>query len=465
MRAVVAVVVAIAACTSDEASPGTSATSPLSTTISELAPSATTTVPTTTSAQPTHRVGLYRVDPATLTPLPGREPLTTGDWISGELSPNGEWLALRVSYEDALEAGVIQVIETSTGEMVTEVPSHMTDIVGVGDDGGVYQVISWTHRSRLRKLAPGSDRYETVVDVSPHNAWWGGGGLFDNDRAVWWGKHNEAASMIVNVLSGGEVDTHLVEEVTIGVVGATEAGGWELSESVSPAVVWDHRGDRLMLVHGDQNRVTVLDLGTAARTTHEWTESISWLDRLFVWLVPPAQADGPSGYGVERNAALSPDGDVLYVGTSVSQLVVETEDDWYIKHAPQGVEVISTVTWQLLGRWDIPAAEVWASPDGRYLAATGVTHTESPTASHRKIEEVFVIDTTNNELAGSFDPRHNWPEVQFSPDGRFMYISEYAGGGPIDIVDLTTMEFVGHLPRIDPTVLFAEALLIATPLR
>lgn len=37
-------------------------------------------------------VGLFRVDPATLAPVPGSRPITSGDWISGSMSENGEWL-------------------------------------------------------------------------------------------------------------------------------------------------------------------------------------------------------------------------------------------------------------------------------------------------------------------------------------------------------------------------------------
>ena len=84
-------------------------------------------------------------------------------------------------------------------------------------------------------------------------------------------------------------------------------------------------------------------------------------------------------------------------------------------------------------------------PDGRYLVTTGLTLIESSTGPEEQGASVFVIDTDHDEVVGRFEPPGLWPEIDFSPDGRYLYIGESIEGadGRIAIVDLATMELTG----------------------
>jgi hypothetical protein len=423
--------------------------------------STTTSVPVTTTSLPSDAMGLYRVEPATLEPLPGVEPLITADGVSGYSSPNGQWLALQLWSASTLQ-NLALVIESSTGEIVTEKSGILGDFLGVGDHGVVYQLLHGRHRGHtLRRLVPGGDRYEEVDVDFPKQFRNQVATFFAPQRIGFLGTFGEnpedrVIGVVVVDLKALEIATHMIEGLTAGNVAEMDLGDWSLTETVQSVAIWDSGRDRVIFVHGDADAVTTLDLGTGAKETHWWSSSTSWLDSLFAWLIPPAQAKGPSEYGLVRSADLGQSGRWLYVGTSVSEVVIESNEDWYIEHTPQGVEVVNTETWQVAHRWDIPASEISVSPDGRYVVASGTTWTESLTTSSVQAKDVFVIDADDHELAGQFRAFHAWPEIEFSPESDYMYIGSCCGGR-FDIVDLATMEIVG---RADGTLLVEAGLLV-----
>ena len=73
----------------------------------------TISLPVTSTSSPSHDLGVFRVDPVTLEPIPGTEPLATGDWITGYGSPNGEWLGLNVWIEP--DISVFRVVDIPRG--------------------------------------------------------------------------------------------------------------------------------------------------------------------------------------------------------------------------------------------------------------------------------------------------------------------------------------------------------------
>lgn len=386
------------------------------------------------------------MDPATLSPMSGVDPLTTGDWITGHLSSNGEWLAMHVWIGTHPETDLIQVMYTPTGEIVTQAQGRLADLIGVGDDGVIYVESHLRSLGRVRMLAPGSTRFETAVEDLPagFQAW--RSGLIDHRRLGWWGilggsLAEPVAGVVVTDLETGEVTSHAAEGITIGDVDQIVLDDWVVSETVVPAVAWDGAGDRAWIVHADQDAVTVLDLATGETELHYWSPPSSWIDSLLARLIPPARAKGPSSYGIQRSALVDPSGETLYVGTTVSEVVVDGEE-WFIESVPVGIVAIDVVTWELIGSWEIPASEIVLSPDARFLVATGTTWTESLRTSDVRTEGIFAIETDSKELARRFDPPDAWPDVQFSPDGNFMYLGTQ-GGGRYDIVDLGAMQPVG----------------------
>jgi len=435
-------------------------------------PTTTSTLPaTTTTDLPSHDVGLYRVDPATLTPVTGTEPLTTGDWITGRLSDNGEWLALHVWIESDPETNLIQVIHIPTGEIVTEMPGRLANLVGVADDGTVYTML-WrvTERWTLRKLVPGATGFEVVSDALPSEfVLWGQSSSVQSDHLVFLGSFGgdfeESVAGIVTIdLTDGSAESYRLPDLTIGIVGEVDLGDWSAPEFVEPALVWDPTGNRALVVHGDRLAVTEVDLATGDVAEHDLSSSASWWGRLFTWLVPPALAKGDPSFGIKRSAVLSPSGEMLYVASARSEVVWDDDGEWEILTLPQGVQAIDTVTWEMVARWDIPASTVALSPNGNYLVAGGTTITETLSTGDFGSEGIFVIDTGSDELIGHLDGPNEYPEVHFSPDGDFLYMVG-SGGGQIDIVDLTTLEVTDTAVGPEQLALIGDVSLLVTSLR
>lgn len=438
----------VAACSTQVVSSPTSGTLPPETTTTADPRPGTTSPPTTTTTLRAH-VGLYRVDPATLAPHSGAEPLLTGDWVTGHVADNGEWVGLNVWVEP--DHSSFLVLEVGTGAVVTDRPRGLSP-VGVGDDGVVYSFSYLPYSgSRFRKLPPGADELETVFDDFPLDfSFWGPSVVLGPDGAAWLGTFGGAlrarvAGMVVVDLATGAATTHAMPELTLGAVADRDVGDWVISEEVEPALVWDASRRRVLVVHGVETKVTTVDLETGEVVTYDVTSPTSWLDHLLTWLIPPASAkEGHSSYGTERRALLTPSGDRLYVASSVSAVVDET--DLRIETTPRGVEVIDTETWELAHRWEIPASEIALSPDGRYLVTTGLSWSESLTDFEERVEDVLVIDLESHEIVGRFEPTGTLPEIQFAPDGSYLYISEGIIGEDehrIEIVDLATMKVVG----------------------
>lgn len=144
------------------------------------ASSSTTVQPTTSTAvavssptaplpQRSGAVDLVRVDPATLQPSPGTAAVTSGDWISGTMSENGEWLVLNVWIDSEPDTDLIQVVEVSTGRVVTEFDGPLKHDLGVGDDGSVFHQ-SEGRAGSVSRLTPGPvsrERLKRCLMVSP----------------------------------------------------------------------------------------------------------------------------------------------------------------------------------------------------------------------------------------------------------------------------------------------------------
>lgn len=79
---------------------------------------------------------------------------------------------------------------------------------------------------RLRKVAPGSTRFETVFDDFPGEfAYWESVAFLDPQRIAWFGRFGgdleaPVAGVVILDLTSGEATTHMVEGMTIGDVEA-----------------------------------------------------------------------------------------------------------------------------------------------------------------------------------------------------------------------------------------------------
>jgi hypothetical protein len=405
--------------------------------------STTTTRPIPTTTIDVEQTALFRVDPMTLEPLPGFDPIPAGDYFWGSASENGDWLAGYASNE---EGGVTEVrlLDVTNWEVVASWQPVGSGEPYVTDRGVVYYAQggpSWPTLKRLRpgaedevasKLPEGFSPLSPIHQHGPLIAVFGTTGD--------WGLTSEQPMIATVDLSSGELTAIELPQVTYGPIEEVDIGEeWSPFVGAYPGLVWD-RG-RALIIHADRDVVTEVDLVGGEVTDHWFESEASTLGRLFAWLASPAQAGGMPIADSTRSAQLSPDGRRLYVATRVGEAVVESEDDWYLGTRSTGLEVIDTETWARIDRLDAPIGEVHLSPDGKRLIGWGFTQEDRFSTTTFESHGVFVIDATSMEVLAHHEGPDDWYyPISFSGDGRFGYLTS---GSRTSVIDLASGDAIG----------------------
>ncbi len=128
-------------------------------------------------------------------------------------------------------------------------------------------------------------------------------------------------------------------------------------------------GDILYVVHADEDKLTTVDFAGQTISTLEVRPPQSWLERLLALTAGVAHAKVAEG--TSRRAAISPDGQVLYVVGQTDTLVENGEDSWSTETSPLGLQVIRVSDAALLDRVETESSDLSISPDGRYLYLRG----------------------------------------------------------------------------------------------
>jgi hypothetical protein len=417
---------------------------PTPTIVPEAAESTTTTRPIPTTTIEVEQTALFRVDPMTLEPLPGFNPIPAGDYFWGSASENGHWLA---GYANDEDGGVTEVrlVDVTNWEVVASWQPVGSGEPYVTDRGVVYYAQGGPSWPTLKRLRPGADD-EVASDLpegfSPSSPIHQQGPLI----AVFgttgdWGLASEEPMIATVDLSSGVVTAIELPQVTYGPIEEVDIGeSWSPFVGAYPGLVWD--GGRALIVHADRDVVTEVDLVGGEVTDHRFGPEASALGSLFAWLASPAQAGGMPMADSTRSAQLSPDGRRLYVATRVGEAVVASEDDWYLGTQSIGLEVIDTETWARIDRLDAPIGEVHLSPDGTRLIGWGFTQEDRLSSTKFESHGVFVIDTTSLEVLAHHEGPDDWYyPISFSSDGRFGYLTTWS---ETSIIDLASGEMIGN---------------------
>lgn len=439
-------------------------------TSTSLLPTSTRTT-TVGATDPVGHAGLYQVDPRTLEPVDVSAPITTADWLHGTTSNNGGWLALTVWLDDDPDTDLIRVVNVADQKVVTEAKVLASTYPMIADDGTAYWVNGFLAPFiRLHSLKAGEGSAELAFNAFPVGfERLTDGTILDINRIGWLGlfgpqTEENSPGLVVLDLATSTTTTYLLPEVMVGGI-EVDLGEFSIVKWVQPEVVWDPERNLAYVVHADEDAFTVVDLDKGEYKTLFWATSASWWRGLLTWLIPPAQAKGPS-LDTRRSLALSPDGATLFVGTHSGDLLSEPGDDLSVLGSPRGVTALSTETGEKIQHWDIPASEVYLSPTGEYLVATGLTIEDKASTSTDTPEGSFVIDVATGELVSHIMTRRGFLgqfEVQFSRDGDLAYLTTY--GGRIDVVALKTGEIISSITGPEYLTIFGESGLLATSRR
>ena len=130
--------------------------------------------------------------------------------------------------------------------------------------------------------------------------------------------------------------------------------------------VWDRASRRILVAHGASDKITVADLeeGRILEQTLIRPQS-DGLGMLLDWLVGTAEAK--LAPGIDRVAALSPDGRRLYLAGQRREMYELPNDFWSYSETPLNFRVVDTENMSEIAEFDIPASRVYASPDGRWI--------------------------------------------------------------------------------------------------
>ncbi|HLF43454.1 MAG TPA: hypothetical protein VJA46_08000 [Acidimicrobiia bacterium] len=443
---VIALIAVTFACTRPEV---TATTEPLAPPDS-FAPSTTvTTQARTTTTVDVERASSYRVDPLTLEPLEGFEPIPMGDWFWGTTSENGSWIALSVGHDnrDLVE---LRLIDIDNWEVATTWTPSIDTPLHVTDDGTIYLINDPSPSFHLSRLVPGEIRPEVIADL-PSSLYWYQLHIHDGLALIFGldtpNRDDRGEAVVVTVdLSTGLVTEIPLPGVEVGIIAELDLGEMEPARLFAdPAVVWDDDRSRVLIVHANQDVVTEVNPTTFEVTEHRFGNEGS---------IPTA--DGPFSIG-RRIAVLGRDGRSLYVATAV-QTFEAIDEGWTETLISTGIKAIDTETWEVVDRLDAPISEVYLSSAGDRLLATGQSYNYGPSTDESGSSGLYVIDPLGLELIahhGPDQPNRFYGAFSFSKDSQIGYVTSWGQQTAIDVVDLETGDII-HT-RSDPEIqIFGE---------
>jgi DNA-binding beta-propeller fold protein YncE len=162
-----------------------------------------------------------------------------------------------------------------------------------------------------------------------------------------------------------------LEEVRDGIFAkgenAAEANIHEPGQAfyINPGLAFAPDRDVLYVVHADAEQLTTVDFESQSVETVEIQARFTWFERLLSLTASVAHAK--IGDGVMRQAAVSPDGQFLYVVGVNNMTVKDKWGNWQIEQTPLGLEIVKTSDGSRVSRFESKGTELSLSPDGRFL--------------------------------------------------------------------------------------------------
>ena len=384
--------------------------------------------------------GLIPIDPATLIPLSGAQPISAASSFDGLVSANGRWAVLQ-TWRSSTDQQSIEIVDLESNQLVSRLPTDagISDL-SIDDNGNVY-LLSWMERPRLELLRPGVETTEVLIDEFPAGMAPTEMGVFGPQRFGFFGTTSDgSAHLFISDLETGEVTEVPLPNVEVGVIEEVELiDDFPAFETANPAVVWDTERSRVLIVEATRDIVMAIDADTGQVSEHAWESPTSLLDRLWAAFQPSAQAKGLTT-GTTRSAVLSQDGTKLYIATSSSEL---REGGTF--RAPQDLVVLDTESWDTTSI-DIVADTLWISPNSGLILAQGSEVTDNPAESGVSASPIYMIDTTDASVTTIQTTSSSAAEISFSADGNLVYIATQTPTEmKIEILDLTLMQLTGAI--------------------
>jgi DNA-binding beta-propeller fold protein YncE len=432
MVTLVAGALLVAACTNNLANPATAPTAPpdafASTPTIAGIPTTTLTPPPTI---PDERVVLQRVDPVSLQPVAAFEPIPMGDGLCcGVASPDGGYFVAQIWHDGGQSGDELRLVDTTSWAQVATWFGTPTSALKLTDEGSLYY-LSYGARGQLHALSLSEPTARVIAELPPEFNSWYEDELIDGHFVSFGTRVDpstgaEDAQIVKIDIANGSVTEIPLPEVTVGQVNPVSQGPWASYLYTAPSVTWDSAGSRAFVVHGDEDVVSEVNLGTGQIVQH------------------PVAGTVDIGSGTRRSSALSPDGSLLYVATRSVELI-EDDDDWMVITRPAGVKAIDTTTWDMVVRNDEPVSDIWVSPSGEGLIASGYSTEESETVYLEESSGLYLLDAGDLSLRVHYPPEREdqfWGPVTFSEAGSIAYASTWLNTPRVHALELASGEIL-----------------------
>lgn len=223
------------------------------------------------------------------------------------------------------------------------------------------------------------------------------------------------------------------ETVLNGVLdGQTRLYGSDNSERYmwwGPGVAYSPQQQILYVVHADEDRLSSVDFASRSLASVEIRPAMSWFERLLAFTAGVAKAKVVDG--TTKQAALSADGQMLYIVSQTNATIQDERGNWQLEQTSHGLQIVDPATGLEIARLDSEATDLALSSDGKKLYLRGWTSTWASTAW----SEILDLDRlkVENRLAG----RHLLPGRRL--DGAPVLLSQNpqsSGNTALAIVDL-----------------------------
>ncbi len=184
---------------------------------------------------------------------------------------------------------------------------------------------------------------------------------------------------------------------------------------LSPATLFAPKQNILYIVHADSEQLTTVDFDSRKVETIEIHTELSWFERLLSITASVAHAKVADGTG--KQAAISPDGQFLYVVGIRSESVQRKNGNWDMNQIPLGLEIIRSKDGSRLERLETDSAELSLSPNGHYLY---LRHWED----QYTVPWTEIFDTSSREIVARKADVHASPVLRIN--GEPLLVSTYS---------------------------------------
>ena len=325
---------------------------------------------------------LFPLDPATGEALPVYEPIPFGQGYSFAFSPDRSTLAAVTYLNDQATKGNLLLIDLDawkTHSLELE-PNGWVSAMVFSPDGKRLAIADGlsTYRLTIFDLEKGVIAAQKEEDFLITRLKF----TSDNESLMLYGTVIENR-YTENEMSGGPPQVRLLDAADLsprwsvdlkgvrdGIFPTNENVKPDMSQPgtamyLSPAVVFAPIQNTMYIAHADSDQLSVVDFDAQNVETLKIQTELSWFERLLSLTASLAHAKVADG--TSKQAAISSDGQLLYVVGLRSESVQSTNGNWEVNHTPLGLEVIRTSDGSRVERFETNSSDLSLSTDGRLL--------------------------------------------------------------------------------------------------